>query len=330
MGGIQLENKPMCYMPGRVIPHVYSGVPSFLGVPVISSLEEMDNYDAVVFGMPWEGACTTGTWTGSELGPKAIRSASVRYGGFLPEYGYDLFDYLNVCDYGDAGMISGNPEATFKFIESKAKDIFDRGKVSIGFGGDHSVLIPVLRALSSTGKKIGLIHLDAHTDNLDVYGESDKYARCSPLYRAYEMDSISGKNIVHLGIRGPRNHPDSLKLANKNGASVISSFQIKEIGVEETFKCVMDIAGNGTDGIYVTVCSDVLDVAFNPGGGADFAGLSSYELLSLLHRFASTKLLGFDFVEIYPPQDPNNVSGHMGSWAALYVLSGLAKTKMEH
>lgn len=324
-----MENKPICYVPGREIPNVYSGVPSFVGVPLISKPEDIDEHDAVVFGMPWEGTCTTGSWTGSELGPKAVRSASVRYGGFLPDQGYDLFDYISVGDYGDTGMFSGDPEATFQSIEKKAGDIFQRGKVSIGFGGDHSVLVPVLRALSKTGKRIGLIHFDAHMDNLDIYGSSDRNARCSPLYRAYEMDPIHGENVVHLGIRGPRNHPDSLKLAQKNGATVISSFQVKEMGIQETFRKAMEIAGKDTDGIYVTVCSDVLDVAFNPGGPADFGGLSSYELLALLHKFAGSGMLGFDFVEIYPPQDPNNVSGHMAAWAALYVLSGLAGPRMK-
>jgi len=324
-----MKDKPVCYEPGRIIPELYSGVPTFAGVPRISTPEDMEGHDAIVFGMPWEGTCTTGTWTGSELGPKAIRTASVRYGGFLPDQGYDCFDYLSVGDYGDTGMFPGDPQRTFQTIEEKAKAIFKRNKVSIGFGGDHSVLGPVLRALAGTGKKIGLIHFDAHMDNLDTYGPEDKYARCSPLHRAYDTAGVGGEHTVHIGIRGPRNHPDSLRIAKEQGATVLSSFEVKRIGIEETFQKAMEVAGKGTDGIYVTVCSDVLDVAFNPGGPPDFAGFDSYELFSLLHRFASSGLLGFDFVEVYPPQDPNNVSGHMASWAALYVLSGLAKTRMK-
>lgn len=323
-----MKEKPICYEPGRVIPQLYSGVPTFVGVPRIDTEKEIEKYDAIVFGMPWEGTCTTGTWTGAELGPKAIRSASVRYGGFLPDQGYDCFDYLCVGDYGDAGIFPGDPRRTFESIEEKARAIYEREKISIGFGGDHSVLGPVLRALGGTGKKVGLIHFDSHMDNLDTYGPDDKYARCSPLYRAYETPGVGGERTVHIGIRGPRNHPDSIRIAREHGATVISSFDVKKRGIEDTFNRAMKIAGNETDGIYVTVCSDVLDVAFNPGGPPDFAGLDPYELFSLLYMFASSGLLGFDFVEIYPPQDPNNVSGHMASWAALYVLSGLAKTRM--
>lgn len=322
-----MSTKPICYDPSRVIPEIYSGVPTFAGIPAILSPDQIDGYDAVVMGMPWEGICTTGSWTGVELGPKAIRSASTRYGGFLPDQGFDLFDHLKVGDYGDAPSYPGDAERTFQAIEDKARDIFARNKVSIGLGGDHSILTPILRALSYSHKHIGLIHLDAHLDNLDTFGDSEKYARCSPLYRAYEMDSIESHNVVHIGIRGPRNHPDQLRLAQEKGATVITSFQVKENGIEKIFQEAMSIAGKGTEGIYVTVCSDVLDVAFNPGGPADFAGLSSHELLSLLNRFASSNLLGFDFVEIYPPQDRNNISGHMAAWAALYVLSGVAKQR---
>lgn len=323
-----MDNKPICYVPGKVSPEVYSGVPTFVGIPKISQAEELSDYDVVVFGMPWEGSCTTGTWTGCELGPKAIRSASVRYGGFLPDQGYDCFDYLKVGDFGDAGVFPGDPERTFYTIKLKAKEIFDRGKISVGFGGDHSVLIPILDALSETKRRIGLIHFDSHLDNLPSYGESDKYARCCPLYHAYNMKAVGGERVVHIGIRGPRNHPDSVRIAKEHGATIISSFQVKEMGIEETFKKALSVIGKDVEGIYVTVCSDVLDIAYNPGGPSDFAGLSSYELVSLLHRFASCGLLGFDFVEIYPPQDQNNVSGHMASWAALYILSGLARVKI--
>lgn len=320
--------KPICYVPSRVLPEIYSGVPSFAGVPVIAAPAEIDAYDVVVAGMPWEGICTTGGWTGVELGPKAIRSASVRYGGFLPDRGYDLFDRIRVGDYGDCASVPGDAEATFAHIEEKALQVFRRGKTWIGLGGDHSVLVPELRALARSRKKIGLVHLDSHLDNLDTYGEAEKYARCSPLFRAYEMDAIGGEHVVHIGIRGPRNHPDQLRLARERGATVFSSFQVREMGVEETFRRAVEIAGKGTEGIYVTVCSDVLDAAFNPGGPADFAGLGSHELLSLLYRFGRHGVLGFDFVEIYPPQDANNTSGHMAAWAVLYLLSGVAGKDM--
>jgi len=48
-----MKDKPVCYEPGRIIPELYSGVPTFAGVPRISTPEDMEGHDAIVFGMPW-------------------------------------------------------------------------------------------------------------------------------------------------------------------------------------------------------------------------------------------------------------------------------------
>ena len=43
-----MDNKPICYVPGKVSPEVYSGVPTFVGIPKISQAEELSDYDVVV------------------------------------------------------------------------------------------------------------------------------------------------------------------------------------------------------------------------------------------------------------------------------------------
>lgn len=42
--------------------------------------------DAVVTGVPWEGGCTIGGYSSCTEGPKAIRSVSIRYTGYLPDF----------------------------------------------------------------------------------------------------------------------------------------------------------------------------------------------------------------------------------------------------
>jgi len=76
------------------------------------------------------------------------------------------------------------------------------------------------------------------------------------------------------------------------------------------------------DVVYLTICSDVLDFAFNPGGPVDGNGLTSYELLTMIYEFAKRGLCGMDFVEVYPQQDTNQNSAHFVSTVVLYVLAG--------
>ena len=208
-----MNEKPVCYEPGREIPEIFHGVPSFMGLPVIHEKGEISDYDIVVMGAPWEGVVTWGSFSGCELATKSIRSASIRYAGFLPEMGFDIFDYLKAGDYGDSPTNPGHIEKTLANIQEKASDIYDEGAIPIIFGGDHSISIPVVRALAAkTDGNVGIVHLDAHMDNMDRYGD-EIYARCSPLHRIYEVENVNPKNIIHMGIRGPRNNPKQIAAA---------------------------------------------------------------------------------------------------------------------
>ena len=321
-------NKPECYVAHKQFEEVYSGVPTFMGLPRVHDKRDLGKYDVIFSGIPFEGVCTWGGPSGCELAPKTIRNASIRYGGYLPEFDVDVFDHLSAADYGDVATQNGDIEGTMANIEARAKELWDAGVFPISFGGDHSVAYPILKALAEKHDgKIGVIHLDAHLDNMDVFGEY-KYARCSPLRRTYELPGIDPKNIVHVGIRGPRNNPKGMQAARSVGATVISSFECKAPGgIESAIQRSLDIAGKGTKAIYVTHCSDALDVAHNPGGPADPCGLSTYEMACFLRGVASAGVQGFDFVEIYPPTDPNNVSSHVCAWMCLYVLSGLVEAR---
>jgi agmatinase len=96
-----------------------------------------------------------------------------------------------------------------------------------------------------------------------------------------------------------------------------------DVAIEESLR----IARNETDCIYVTICSDILDGAYNPGGPADFKGLSPSELLYAVHQIGKSGFRGLDYVEVYPIQDPNNRSSHLAAWAIIYALAGLAAGK---
>ena len=82
------------------------------------------------------------------------------------------------------------------------------------------------------------------------------------------------------------------------------------------------IASEGTEAVYLSICSDVLDFAFNPGGPVDGNGLTSYELVELVHEFAKLGIRGIDYVEVYPQQDTNDNSSHFVSTVVLYALAG--------
>lgn len=311
----------------RVLPHVSEGVPSFLGTPVVCDPSELSRYDAVFLGVPWEGKPTWRDHLRCADAPEAARRASVRYGGFLPELDIDIFDTLRIGDFGDVAVAPESAEETSARIEAKAGSIFRSGVVPVAFGGDHGVTFPIIKALSeASGGPVGVIHLDAHLDNLP-FPEDDIFARCSFVQRLYGLAGFSPAKIVHVGIRGPRNTRMQYETAQKQGSTILTSREVRRIGIEASFEKALETAWTGTRAVYVTVCSDVVDAACNPGGPPDSLGFSSWELSDFLYRCGQAGVAGFDFTEVYPSRDPNGISSHLSVWMALYLLAGLAANR---
>ncbi len=310
------------------LPVLYGDTPTLFGKPFVRAQDLLGQADVAVSGVPWEGTITWGSWSGCELAPRTIRQASARYTGFLPEYGVDAFDHLRLVDTGDVALDMQDREQSFAAIEERITRIAEAGVFPATYGGDHSISYPIIKALSEQRQgKLGVVHFDAHYDNKDEY-DGDRYARCCPFRRVAELPKVRTRSMVHLGIRGPRNMKEQQEYAESIGATTLSINDVRQRGIDAVTEEAHRIASEGTTGVYVTVCSDVLEAAFNPGGPADPNGLTSYELYRGLHYLGQQpNVVGFDLVEVYPPNDPNGVSSHTAVWALLHLLVGMAQRK---
>jgi len=305
------------------LPTIYGDTPSFIGCPIITK-KNIENTDVAIFGVPWEGTITWGSYTGCELAPKAVRHAAARYGGFLPEYDINLFDYLTIGDFGDVNVSPGDPTETMEKVEMKAREIYRGNAIPFAIGGDHSFTPAIVKALCEkvTGK-VGIIHFDCHLDNVKKFAD-DEFPRCGPLYRVAQIPQIKTTSIVHFGVRGPRNAPSQAEYVKEIGAKVFTIKEIHELGIEKAIDQAAHIAHEGTNAMYITICSDIFDAAYNPGGPPDFDGLTPRELFYSLFSLGQRGIAGLDFVEIYPLQDANGVSSHLAAWSLIYALAGIA------
>ncbi|KIL44104.1 agmatinase family protein [Jeotgalibacillus soli] len=314
---------------------IYGNTPCFLGAVNASDGSGIEESDVIVYGVPWEGAVTWGDYTGCELGPKVMRLSSARYSGYLPELNHiDVFEHLKMGDAGDVEVIPADVVKTMERIKEFSMRIWNSGKFSVALGGDHGITYPIVKGLTESeefkGKKLGIIHLDAHYDNMPTHN-GDMYARSTPFARLYELEGVRNENIIHTGIHGPRNKPESGKYANEAGAQTITINDIRKS--KDLLQIADEIyhqASDGADAVYLTICSDVLDYAFNPGGPVDGNGLNTFELLTLIHEFSKKGVVGMDFVEVYPQQDTNDFSSHIASTIVLYVLAGLVENQQKN
>lgn len=307
---------------------IYGNTPCFLGGKKVNLKDDSTNdRDVLIYGVPWEGAVTWGDYTGAELGPKVIRLNSARYSGYLPELNHmDVLEKYTIGDLGDVDVVPADTIETMTRIEDFASNVWKTDKFPVAFGGDHGITYPIVKALSEeVDGQVGIIHLDAHYDNHPDY-EGDLYARSTPFHRIYESESVRNESIVHMGIHGPRNKPETGKYAKEVGATTISVRDIRKSGNDNDLpalaKEAYEIASEGTEAVYLSICSDVLDFAFNPGGPVDGNGVTSFELLELVHEFAKLGIRGMDYVEVYPQQDTNDNSSHFVTYALLYALAG--------
>jgi arginase family enzyme len=89
---------------------------------------------------------------------------------------------------------------------------------------------------------VGIIHLDAHYDNQPSFN-GEEYARCTPFARLYETEGV--------GIHGPRNAPNSGRLADEAGAVTITIRDIREYGdLKGVAHKAHRIAFSGTEAVY--------------------------------------------------------------------------------
>lgn len=321
------DSKPTIYDPNFLPTNIYSGVPTFLNLPVIENQDDLKQVDVAVMGVPWEGGCTIGGYSSCTEGPKSIRSASIRYTGYLPEFDVDSFEHLKGGDYGDIPVQNGNYDFTFAEIRKKFGEIVDAGAIPIILGGDHSIAYPTISELAKRHpKKVGVLHFDAHLDNYSAFGD-DPYSRCSPFYSLYNDPNMDPTKIVHIGIRGPRNHREEGQNAKKYGATVIPAMEVKKEGWEASIKKALEVASKDTEVLYVTICSDCLDAACMPQGPQDMGGLTSFELMMMVHECGLAGATALDFVEIYPESNSLQTASHVGCWMALYFLNGVAEKR---
>ena len=275
---------------------IYGNTPCMLGAKNISATKDFSDVDVIVYGVPWEGAVTWGDYTGCELGPKVMRLCSARYSGYLPEINdMDIFEHVTLGDMGDIDIVPADVDETMKRITDFTSELWKSGKFVIGLGGDHGITYPIVKAIAEQDKKVGIIHLDAHYDNLPSHN-GDQFARCSPFARLYEQEGVRNESIIHTGIHGPRNKPESGRNAKAAGAVTITINDIRG------HKDLKEMAKE----IYAQASKD----------------LTSYELLTLVHEICKLGVIGMDFVEIYPQQDPNKFSAHFASTLILYALAG--------
>jgi agmatinase len=273
---------------------------------------------AAIYGIPWDS--TSISRTGANYGPRGIREISSQFLTYNATWDFDLVEALAPVDCGDCDVVLANAERTFERAERDIGEIVDSGAIPATLGGDHSVTIPAVRAVSSRIDDPGLVLIDTHLDTAeDVGGETLNH--CCPITRAVDA-GFDPKRIALLAISGWMNPRTELRYCRERGITVIWLEEIWERGVAAAVERALEVAGAAAGGVYLSVDVDALDAAHAPGTCVPTpGGLTSRELLELVRGVARHGLVGVDVVETAPSLD---ASSGTAAIAGRVVMDALA------
>ncbi len=278
----------------------FAGVSTFMRLPHIPDAKRLD---VALIGVPFDGG--TSYRPGPRFGPRHVRQQSAIIRPYHPVLDVSPFDLIRVADYGDLAVNPLSIEDTFLRIESGLKTVLDDGAVPLSVGGDHSILLPILRAIRAAHGPVGLIQLDAHSDTWDEYWGM-KYSHGTPVRRAIEEGLLDEAHILQIGLRGQLYGAGDLDYAREHQIKMITAEEIHDAGLAMVAKA---LKGFRSCKIYLSLDIDVVDPAFAPGTGTpQVGGLASHQILSLVRSFAGLNFVGCDLVEVSPPYDSAEIT----------------------
>jgi len=251
-----------------------------------------DKSKIVILPVPFD---KTSIWLrGAEKGPKAIIEAS-RY---LEDYDIETkSEIYRKGIFTDKPVKAATSEEMIKKTYERLSALLSDGKFVVTLGGEHSVSIPSIRAHAEKFKSMSVLHLDAHSDRRDFYGDGREsiYSHACIIARAKE----SVKNVVSVGVRSM----DSSELASAMKDKIFYAHEIR--GAKES-QWINKVVNALSDNVYVTIDLDVFEVGLMPSTGMpEPGGLGWYEVLRLLRAVAKNKnIVGFDVMELCP--SPSN------------------------
>lgn len=303
---------------GNEVPR-FAGIATFMRLPGTSDPEDLD---VAVVGVPLDTG--TSNRPGARFGPRGIRSESVLIRPYNMATRAAPFDSLRIDDTGDVAASPYDLQAAVAAIEAHYDSLLAHDLVTVSIGGDHTVVLPILRSMAKKHGPVGLVHVDAHTDINDTMFGS-KIAHGTPFRRAVEEGLLDTSRVVQIGVRGTGYAADDFDWSREQGFRVVQAEECWHRSLEPLMAEVRDQVDGGP--VYLSFDIDGLDPAFAPGTGTpEVGGLTMPQALEVIRGCRGLDLVGCDLVEVAPIYDTSGMTSLVGAnlvYEMLCVLPGV-------
>ncbi|WP_026744499.1 agmatinase [Leucothrix mucor] len=284
----------------------FAGPGTMMRLPTQETAEELD---VCFVGVPFD--LGTSNRSGTRFGPKGIRSESTMIRPYSMWLGFSPFDALQVADIGDVAINTFNLAKSMDIIEKAYDDIMAHGAIPLTMGGDHTIVLPILRALHKKHGPIGVVHVDAHADiNDSMFGE--KIAHGTPFRRLVEEGILDTKRVVQIGLRTTGYSADDFNWSRDQGMRVVQAEECWHKSLAPLMEEVREQMGDGP--VYISFDIDGLDPTVAPGTGTmEPGGLTSIQGFEIVRGCHGMNIIGGDLVEVSPPYDNSGVTSMMAA-----------------
>lgn len=301
-----------------------SGMNTFSRLPFVTDLNNA-KIDLAVLGIPFDSLVTYRP--GARFGPNAIRQSSVLCRNYSQQMEVGVYERLRASDVGDVNVNPFDYEVTFRHIEARISELQNHGAAVVSLGGDHSILLPILRATNKKYSNLTLIQFDAHTDTSDGAASGNRYHHGTSVRRAIEEGLVQGSRVFQIGIRGFIGSASYNDYARQAGINILDMQGVHIPDVRERFlNNLREVAGD--EPCYLTFDVDGIDPAFAPGTGTPVVGgLTSFEALNIMRSLRGLRLIGGDVVEVAPAYDHSEITAMLGAAIALEIAALIAITR---
>ncbi|MBN1781327.1 agmatinase [bacterium] len=251
---------------------------------------------------------TTSYLHGTGGGPAAILEASRQV---------EMYDDECLCETYRKGIVTLLPmtfekdshQRAVDKITTQTKKILKHKKKPVLIGGEHSLSIGAVRAMTEKYPDLHVLHLDAHADLREEYENSD-------LNHACVMSQIRNLcSFTSVGIRSlSKEESDTIH----NG--LLDVWTVHKLRRQDDW--IQEVMKHLHDPLYISLDLDVFDPSVIPNVGTpEPGGLFWDECLRFLKAvFGRHQVAGMDMVELSPESGP--AYGVFSAAKLLYRLIG--------
>ena len=312
----QPKNQPLG---GNAMPR-FAGPGTMMRLPAATSPVGLD---AAFIGVPLD--IGTSNRAGARFGPRQIRAESSLIRPYNMATGAAPFDTLQVADLGDVPINTFSLEKSMPIITAFYERVLAAGCKPLTMGGDHTIALPILRALAKKHGPIALVHVDAHADiNDEMFGEP--IAHGTPFRRAVEEGLLACDKVWQIGLRGTGYAADDFDWPRRQGFTIVPAHEVWYQSLKPLMAQVRERIGPTTP-VYISFDVDGLDPAFAAGTGTpEIGGLTVPQGLEIIRGCCGLNVVGGDLVEVSPPYDPSGNTALLGAnllYEMLCVLPGV-------